>query len=106
KEINVSNNHLAALKINESTNLEYLHVGNNQLRELDLERNTNLKSLICFENLTQLKLLDCDEILQPIANLKEIYEAKLKEIQTEKDKVLRNLQNEQASHRETLAKLI
>lgn len=92
KEIDVSNNCLTFLEISELTNLEYLHIGNSQLRELNLERNTKLKSLICFNNprlrkenikglesLTQLKLLDCDEGLQPIAGLKEIYEERPEE---------------------------
>ena len=119
KEIDASNNRLTVLEISELTNLEYLHVGNNQLRELDLEQNTKLKSLICFNNprlrkenikglekLIRLKFIDCDERLQPIANLKEAYETKTEEIQAEKDEALRNLQSEQTAHGETLARLI
>lgn len=98
KEIDASNNRLTTLEISELTNLEYLHVGNNQLRELNLEQNTKLKTLICFgnpqlkkenveglENLTELKLLDCDESLRPIASLREVYEERLEESRIEKE---------------------
>ncbi|KLL03457.1 MAG: hypothetical protein MRECE_16c025 [Mycoplasmataceae bacterium CE_OT135] len=119
KEIVVPNNQITELTINELTNLELLNCAKNQLTELDLNSNIKTKKLLLFgnprlrsenikglEKLTQLSSFECNENLQLITIIKEIYEEKFRAIRAERDEALRNLQTERTAHEQTSARFV